>query len=957
MKLNTSHGLLKLMIFITGLSFLLISAVLIYVFTTNSLENYNNSLHDIRKIYSNRTKMEAEDKIHKLVDFIDIYKNSLEQKEKESVKNNVDAGWEITKSIYDQFSTFPKDIIIQKIRDSLRSKRFFNDKTGYYFVYKLDGTCLLLPTTPRLEGKNQINFLDGKGEYTIRKAIKLVKAKKEGFSTWWWYKIGEKKMQKKIGFVKIFKPLGIFIGSGRYEEDILKQVKKSLKKYLSTLQKDQFGYIFAYDVADNSIIGNGNFKNINRWNDVINGRHIVRDAIRGAYVNPDGFFMNYVSKDGKRRDSYIRLIPSLNWVIGTQVKDYSKLYMKQKEVVKEGLKRTVYKSIMIAAIILVAVLVLFLLISTKIKKLFKKLEYAVENRTDELEESRNVFKKLFYGATEGLALSKNQEIYDINDAAMTIFEANSKDEILALTTQDYYPLKQDNGKNSVEFLQSKLDMIKEGDKVDFEIQAKTIKDKPIWLNTIVTQIILKGEIVRYYVFRDITQRKKIEREFALQQEKLLFQAKHDSLTSLPNRALLMDRLSQSIKKATRNKKMLAVVFLDLDNFKQINDAFGHDIGDLLLIKTSELLKILVRETDTIARFGGDEFIIILDSINSVEDISHVVQKISSRFQKPFNLKRELVKTTFSMGISMFPNDASDSQALLKFADLAMYKAKNSGKNQYVFYDESMDSHVLEHIKIENQLRNALISDEFILHYQPQFDIRNKKILGVEALVRWNHPSKGLIYPDYFIQIAEDSDIIIELGKLISKKAMLQMKEWRNSGYDIETMSINFTAKQLEDKDFFINFEKLLKQTGCSGGYIEAELIERHIMRNKQSSKKALKCFADLGVSVAIDDFGTGYSSLGYLKYLSISKLKIDKTFVDDIVASKKDKAIAKAVIDLSKGLDLKVLAEGVETKEQCDLLFGMGCEVIQGYYYSRPVSSDEIEKMLIKSNGIRSNAT
>jgi len=946
MKFNNSNQLLKLMIFVAVFSFFLISASFIYIFTTNSLKNYNNSLHNINKIYSNRAKSEAQDKIQKLVDFIGMYKGALEKKEKESVKNNVDAGLEVIKSIYDQFSTFPKDIIIQKIRDALRGKRFFNDKTGYYFIYKLDGTCLLLPTTPKLEGTNQINFLDGKKKYTIQRAIKLVKAKKEGFSTWWWYKIGEKKMKEKIGFVKIFKPLGIFIGSGRYEEDILKQIKNDLKKYLSTLQKDQFGYIFAYDVVENTVMGNGNFKNINKWNDVVHGRHIVRDAIRGAYVNPDGFFMNYVSKNGKRRDSYVKLIPGLDWVIGTKVQDYKKLYMIQKKILKEGLTQSTYKSIVISSLILLVMLALFLLLSIKIKNIFKKLKISLKETNKVVVEQKNTFQTLFEEASDGLALSRNKKLYAVNNAILKIFEAKDKSEILNLDTKDYFPPMQEDGRDSMEFLESKLDIARSTGKVDFEIQAKTLNNREIWLSITATGIMLQNELVGYFVFRDITKRKQIEKELLWQQDKLLFQAKHDPLTSLPNRALLMDRLSEGIKKAKRNNKMMAVIFLDIDNFKNINDAFGHDLGDLLLIETVSLIRTQARETDTIARFGGDEFVIILDDLSVIDDVSHVAEKISNKFQKPFNLKGELVKVTLSMGISIFPNDANDTQKLLKYADTAMYRAKKDGKNRFVYYDESMNSNILEHIKIENQLRNAIKNDEIVLHYQPQFDTKREKVVGVEALVRWNRPGKGLVYPDYFIQIAEDSDLIIELGELISKKAIRQMKEWLEKGYDIGTMSINFTIKQLEHKDFFANFKKLLEEADCAGKHIEAELIERHLMTNREKTLHILEQFSDLEIGVAIDDFGTGYSSLGYLKYLSISKLKIDKVFIDDIVVSKKDKAITNSIIELAKGLDLKVLAEGVETKEQYDLLRSMGCEIIQGYYFSRPVPSDEIERML-----------
>ncbi|MFK5882582.1 MAG: EAL domain-containing protein [Sulfurospirillum sp.] len=905
MRFNNSKQLLRLMILIAVLSFILISASFIYVFTTNSLENYNNSLRNINKIYSNRAKMEAQDKIQKLVDFIDIYKGTLEEKAKESVKENVDAGLEVIKSIYRQFSTLPKNIILQKIRDSLRNKR-----------------------------------------YTIRRAINLVKTKNESYSTWWWYKIGEKKMKKKIGFVEIFKPLGIFIGAGRYEEDILKQIKKYLKKYLSTLQKDQFGYIFAYDVLDNTVMGNGDFKNINRWNDVVHGRHIVRDAIRGAYANPDGFFMDYLSRDGKKRISYVKLIPGLNWVIGTQVQDYHKLYIKQKKIIKEGLKQTIYKSVLISFLILSVMLTLFLLLSIKIKKLFKKLEHTVENRTVELIEQKNIFKKLFDTASDGIALSKNRKIYECNSSTLRIFEAIDKDRFLQLKTKDYFPDKQGNGENSMELIEKKLDIARKEGRVEFEIMAKTLNGRDIWLNIAATQIVLQNTLAGYFVFRDITQRKRVEKNLQIQQKKLIFQAKHDPLTSLPNRMFLMDRLSQGIKRAKRGGRCLAVAFMDIDNFKIVNDAFGHDMGDLLLIEIASVLRSMLRVTDTVSRVSGDEFVLIIDDLSSIDDNTSIIQKIVDRFQEPFYIKNNPFSITFSIGISIYPNDAQDEQDLLKYADMAMYRAKNSGKNRYIYYDESMNSNVLEHIKIEQEIRDGMKNDEFILHYQPQLEVKTGKIVGFEALVRWQHPRLGLKYPDYFIQLAENSSLMIPLGEAISKKAMHQTALWYAKGLNPGIMSINFTSKQLESSNFFEKLEDLLKETGCRPEWIEAELVERYVMRDTKKTTDLLRCFRDIGIKVAIDDFGTGYSSLSYLKYLEISKLKIDKAFIDELENDKKDQAITKSIIDLSIGLDLEVLAEGVETEKQYEILKDLGCQIIQGYYFSRPISGDEAQKLL-----------
>ncbi|NOX15926.1 MAG: EAL domain-containing protein, partial [Epsilonproteobacteria bacterium] len=856
---------------------------------------------------------------------------------------------DLVKDIYEENIGAPKEIIYKKIRKKLKNIRFFDNKSGYYFIYDLKGNCILLPSKPSLEGTNQINLLDGNKEYVVQKIIKIVQSQGEGFGTWSWHKIGEKKMQKKIGFVKLFKPLNILIGSARYEEDITKIIKTEVKIYLKSLSKNEYGYIFAYDFSGNSMLDwVGRYKHINRWNDVTQGYHLIRYAIRGAKVNPEGFFMHYNLKDQKNRLSYIKLISGFDWIIGTNVQSNSSIYLNQKKQLKESLFDTLRNAIYISIVILIVFIFIFFIISLKIKKLFKKLERAVNVKTTELIEQKNVFKRLFDGASDGLALSKNKKMYDVNSAVLKIFEASSKSEFLALQNEDYFPQKQDNGQDSLKLLKSKIDIVNKEGKVDFEIQAKTLNGRKIWLNVVATKIILQLEDVGYFVFRDITSRKKIEEELEVQHQKLLFQAKHDPLTSLPNRIFLMDRLHQSIKRLKRSKKYLAVVFLDIDNFKNINDAFGHDIGDLLLIEISTILKNLLRNTDTIARFGGDEFVILLDDLNSIDYSSTIIQKIVDSFQEPFYIKNNPFDITFSIGVSVYPNDAKEEMNLLKYADMAMYRAKNSGKNRYVYYDGSMNTDILEHIQLKQEIKRGIENNEFILHYQPQFTVGSEDIVGFEALVRWQHPLYGFKFPDYFIQIAENSNLMIPLGEMISKKAMQQIASWYEEGLNPGIMSINFTAKQLESPDFFDKLQIMLDETGCRPEWIEAELIERYIMSDTEKTTNLLKCFKDIGISVAIDDFGTGYSSLGYLKYLQITKLKIDKTFVDDLVNDKKDRVITKSIIDITIGLDIEVLAEGVETKEQYDILQKLGCQIIQGYYFSKPIPSDDARTLLIK---------
>ncbi len=950
MKQN-SKKLIDLMAFISIFGFIIISVAVIFIFTHETTKSYNESLKELSVENNKGARIDAEYKIQRIVEFTKIYEKELEEQEQQKVKYRVDEAIYKIQEIYKNNSSLSKEAIFQKIHDQFKDERFFSDKTGYFFIYTLKGKCLLLPTTPKLEGTNQINFLDGKKEHTIQKAIKIVKSKDEGFATWWWYKIGEKKMKEKIGFVKIFKPLDIFIGTARYKEDIVANVKERIIKYLIKLKKDEYGYIFAYDFSGNSmLVKRKKLIRINSWNDSIGGEHIVRNAIRGAKIVPDGFFMQYLSSDKKVEFSYVKLIPDLDLVLGTKVETKRELYALQKNNLKAKLVKTIKNTIIITALLLVFMSLLFIFLVKIVKKLIMKLEYNVALKTEQLLEQKSIFETLFHKSHDGILLTKNKKIVDCNEAMHSMFGYKTKEDFINEPVPNLFPKIQEDGRDSMEKLEELIEIAREKGFNEFEFLALRADKTKVWINVTIIGLNLHEDPMGYFVFRDIDKRKRIEKDFVFQQKKLLFQATHDMLTSLPNRMLLMDRLHESLKKAKREKSFTEVLFLDIDNFKIINDAFGHEQGDLLLIQISSVLRMLVREVDIVSRFGGDEFVMVLNGFKNKDDSAIIINKIINRFQKPFYIQNSPFNITFSIGVSVYPDDSLDQQELLKYADMAMYGAKNSGKNRYVYYEKSMNVDILKHMKIEQEIRDGIKNEEFILYYQPQFEVGTEKIIGFEALVRWQHPTRGLVFPDYFIQIAENSSLIVPLGELISKIAIHQIANWHKQGLNPGIVSINFTSKQLESVDFFDNLQQIIKEAECRPEWIEADLIERHIMSNTEKTSKLLDRFKNIGIPVAIDDFGTGYSSLGYLKYLDVSKLKIDKKFIDDLAVDKKDRAIVKSIINLSKGLDLKVIAEGVETKKQYEILKRLDCQIIQGYYFSRPVPTADAETLLRKKS-------
>lgn len=442
-----------------------------------------------------------------------------------------------------------------------------------------------------------------------------------------------------------------------------------------------------------------------------------------------------------------------------------------------------------------------------------------------------------------------------------------------------------------------------------------------------------------YLFADITKSKQAE-------EQLAFLAHHDELTGLPNRLLLKDRLDQALLHAERNQSKVAVVFIDLDHFKNINDSLGHSIGDEFLKKVSARLKSNIRSNDTLARISGDEFVLVVKNSRSIKRIINVLNKVVEAFRVPFDLERHQILITCSIGVSIFPEDGASSDELIKNADAAMYRAKEDGRNTYEFYTPEMTESALEHVYLESALLNALKQNQFIQYYQPQYMLSSGRLIGCETLIRWEHPTDGMISPQRFIPIAEQNGTIRDIDSWMLRTACKQGKIWHDNGIPIHSISVNMTGSQIQRENFADTIHGVLSDTDYPKENLEIEVTEGFVMQRPDAGIRQLYKLYNNGISIAIDDFGTGYSSLSYLKQLPVSKIKLDRSFINDITEDKDTLAIVRAISDLAKSLGKTILAEGVETLEQAQQLKELGCEQVQGYYFGRPVTAECMTELL-----------
>lgn len=591
----------------------------------------------------------------------------------------------------------------------------------------------------------------------------------------------------------------------------------------------------------------------------------------------------------------------------------------------------------VAALLVVSVAIGILLLRTLVGPLVRKVVRSEQETRDaiaQLRDSETRNRSVLDNIDEGiLTIDVDGNIETFNPAAEQMF-GYSQAEILGKNWSVLLPEHPDIHRQSVEAKKQRLageSLFRPG----HEVMARR-KDGSMYPAGLRISAMHLGERV-YYIgtFRDLTLQKADEK-------KILHLANHDALTNLPNRNLLQDRIAQAIYQAHRHGMQLAVMFIDLDNFKNINDSLGHDVGDALLKAVALRLSESVREDDTVARQGGDEFIVVLTNITGPNDATFVANKILQTLQMPFTLAERELHTNASIGIAIYPHDGTQAETLLKNSDTAMYHAKDSGRHSYQFFTEQMNTRAAERLLLENSLRRALARGEMQLYYQPIVTLLDGTVVAVEALLRWRHPELGFISPDRFIPIAEESGLIVSIGEWVLQTACRQLVAWQQQGAQLQRITVNLSPRQFRQKDLAEHFGNIIAATGMSPTYLGLEVTEGLIMENPELAISTLDKLRQQGIEISLDDFGTGYSSLSHLKRFPINKLKIDKSFIRDIAVDPNDEALVAAIIAMAHNLGVQVVAEGVETQAQLAFIKQHLCDEYQGFYFSKPVPADKL---------------
>lgn len=897
-------------------------------------------------------------------------KASMRGEIEDSLRQQVGEAYAVVMGVHEEGKgILPKDRLRQVALESLRNVRF-NEGRGYLFAVGLDGTELLYPVRPDLEGENLSDLTDATGEHVIRKEIELVLKEGEGFVEDYWEKPETPGIVSlKISFVKRVEPLDMYIGAGEYVDDYEASMKRDVLDRAAGMVPERHTGMAVADFGSDTVrhvVGLNTYETwpsffLNRIN-----RHQWESLLMAAEAQ-DGMFIQEELKGLSNekpvpRLVFVRKIPGWQWSLVTwsDLEDME-IIMNQADVsMRDELKgQVVFLGVMSLFLLAMAFAIahyfrgvveeqighfeIFYKNATRrgtrvaVERIKYQELYELARDTNimmeslweirsELEESEDKFRSFF-------ELSPDC-IYMIDYVEGRIQEANPA--FLEKTGYSFDELRRMSFRElclsgDLERAAEARKRIEANEKVkNLEMVLKTASGGAIHLEINACPVLKNGRVVRVlHIARDVTERRRSE-------ERIKRLAFNDFLTGLPNRKSFLDGLENAVRKSIGNGESFGIAFIDLDRFKHINDTLGHTAGDRLLAAVATRLRTCIRSTDILARLGGDEFVILFKDVSGREGMERASVKILEILREPFVLDSLSVLVTASLGLAVYPEDGKDSERLLMNADKAMYAAKDLGRNTYKFYDSSIKEYGTDNLSLMADLSKAIEAGQFLLHYQPVTTCRKGRLIGAEALIRWNHPDKGLIYPDRFIYLAEENGQIVEIGSWVIREVAAKLGEMKRRGFD-GIVGVNLSRIQLQGDGLLKVLKQAVEENGIRFDQFVLEITESLAFEEAERDRGLLDDLSRLGVHVALDDFGTGYSSLSQLHKYALNIVKVDKSFIAGAADKGRQRGVLASIVEMAHRFGLKVVAEGVETPGQLETLKEMGCDMVQGYHIARPM--------------------
>ncbi|WP_100754191.1 bifunctional diguanylate cyclase/phosphodiesterase [Vibrio salilacus] len=775
-------------------------------------------LMSLREQTQQRQRVALTNRVDYVQQQISYARNQTEQQLKSTIQSRIYEAHHIATRLYQSNKHLPEAQVTKLITDALRDIRFNNGR-GYFFIYKTEGTSVMHPLLPRVEGQSLWDFKDVRGSYIVREMGEQVKSNGEAFYRWWFVKPDNKNKEfEKIGFGKYFEPYDWFIGTGDYVVDVENDIKATVLKWLTNLRFGEFGYIFVLD-KDGTILSH--------ISDDLLGKNLLQLGTQAnskkakVLMSAHQELVNYIAPIGPPeltdlgKTSYVVQDLNWGWTIGTGVYDeLTQQYLLEHEnILKQKQRSNLHQMIVIGLLTTLFVGIFSIALSRMIADRFKRFEKHINQHFANLESTKN---------------------------------------------------------------------------------------------------------------------------------KLEYLANHDELTGLPNRVQLHNKIKEGISVSNTNCQQLAVMFVDLDDFKKVNDLYGHTAGDKLLSEISHKFEALIGLNDYVARFGGDEFIFCFAGLNNLAEAKVKVEQIKAVFKQQFVIDGKVLFVSCSIGVSMFPSDGDDPEALISKADIVLYKSKARQKGDVLFFDSSINKQVQYDFLLERELRGAIERNELSLVYQPQVYADSGEIYGAEALVRWHNRQLGHVSPLEFISLAEEIGLISELGRFVLDKACEEFSHMFPSPQHNLMLSINISPAQLMCEGFVHELRTVVAKHQLANRRITLEITENVLISDLPKAGPIINQLKELGFTISLDDFGTGYSSLSYLSSLSLDELKIDRVFVDKMLSSEHSDSLIKAIIAIGQSAKMRVVAEGVETESQKQVLIDYGCDVLQGYLIERPINADQL---------------